>query len=137
MERFANLDLTTPALLFPAISLLLLAYTNRFLALASLIRKLYDDYKKDPKAILWGQIKNLRLRVILVRNMQAMGVMSLLLCVVTMFLLFTGQHMAGIYVFAVSLILLIASLTLSVIEIQLSIRALDIQLGELEDLKPK
>ena len=137
MERFANLDLTTPALLFPAISLLLLAYTNRFLALASLIRKLYEDYKKDPKAILWGQIKNLRLRVILVRNMQAMGVMSLLLCVVTMFLLFTGQHMAGIYVFAVSLILLIASLTLSVIEIQLSIRALDIQLSELEDLKPE
>src|SRR5690606_1133492 len=53
MEKFADLDLTTPALLFPAISLLLLAYTNRFLALASLIRKLHEDYKGNPKAILW------------------------------------------------------------------------------------
>lgn len=137
MERFASLDLTTPALLFPAISLLLLAYTNRFLVLASLIRKLYDDYRRDPKAILWSQIKNLRLRVKLVRNMQAMGVLSLLLCVVTMFLLFTGQNLAGVYVFGTSLLLLIGSLTLSVIEIQLSIGALNIQLSELEDLKPE
>ena len=137
MEKFANLDLTTPALLFPARSLLLLAYTNRFLTLASLIRKLHEDYKRDPKAIIWGQIKNLRLRVKLIRNMQAMGVLSLLLCVVTMFLIFTGQSLAGIYVFGLSLILLIGSLTLSVVEIQLSIGALNIQLSELEDLKPK
>lgn len=134
MEAFAKLDLTTPALLFPAISLLLLAYTNRFLALASLIRKLHEEYKADPKTIIRSQIKNLRLRVNLVRTMQAMGVISLLLCVVTMFLLFTGQETTALYIFALSLVLLILSLGISVIEIQLSIKALNIQLSELEEM---
>jgi len=132
MTLFTNLDLTTPALLFPAISLLLLAYTNRFLALAGLIRKLHEDYKADPSANIWTQIRNLKLRVKLIRAMQALGVSSLLFCVITMFLLFTGQNNAALYIFALSLVLLIVSLTLSVIEIQISIRALNIQLSEME-----
>ena len=136
-EIFADLNLTTPALLFPAISLLLLAYTNRFLAVAALIRKLHEDYKQDPKAIIWGQIKNLRLRVNLIRIMQALGVSSLLFCVLTMFLIFTGQTLASFYVFGMSLILLIVSLGFSVLEIQMSVKALNIQLSELEDLNPE
>ncbi len=136
-DIFADLNLTTPALLFPAISLLLLAYTNRFLAVAALIRKLHEDYKKDPKAIIWGQIKNLRLRVNLIRFMQALGVSSLLFCVLTMFLIFTGQALAAVYIFGASLILLILSLGISVLEIQISVKALDLQLSELEDLNPE
>lgn len=137
MRDFANLDLTTPALLFPAISLLLLAYTNRFLALATLIRKLHEEYKVDQKALIWSQIRNLRLRVNLIRAMQALGVSSLLLCVLTMFLLFTNNHIAGVYVFGISLLLLILSLGISVLEIQLSIKALNIQLSELEGTEKK
>ncbi len=128
-----EINLTTPALLFPAISLLLLAYTNRFLTLATLIRTLHARYKEDPHDVLLGQIKNLRKRVILIRNMQAFGVLSLLLCVVCMFLLFANEQIAGRYTFGVSLILLIISLGLSVYEIQISVKALKLQLSDMEE----
>jgi len=128
-----DINLTTPALLFPAISLLLLAYTNRFLTLATLIRTLHAKYKEDPHDVLLDQIKNLRKRVILIRNMQAFGVISLLLCVVCMFLLFANEQIAGRYTFGVSLILLIISLGLSVYEIQISVRALKLQLSDMEE----
>jgi hypothetical protein len=131
-----ELNLTTPALLFPAISLLLLAYTNRFLTLANLIRGLHSKYKQDPDSTILGQIKNLRLRVLLIRNMQAMGVLSLLLCVVCMFLLFAQEVQIGRVVFGISLILLIVSLAISVFEIQISIKALEIQLSDMEVKKP-
>jgi len=85
-----EITLTTPALLFPAISLLLLAFTNRFLALANLIRQLHANYKTAPDELLFGQIANLRHRINLIRDMQAYGVSSLLLCVVSMFALFLG-----------------------------------------------
>lgn len=131
-----EINLTTPALLFPAISLLLLAYTNRFLTLATLIRSLHAKYQEDPHDVILGQIKNLRKRVILIRNMQAFGVLSLLLCVVCMFLLFADEQIAGRFTFGISLILLIISLALSVYEIQISVHALKIQLGDMEELKP-
>ena len=128
-----DINLTTPALLFPAISLLLLAYTNRFLALAALIRNLHSKYKQNKDQVILGQIRNLRKRVILIRNMQALGVLSLLFCVVCMFVIFAGNLILGEYVFGASLILLIASLALSVYEIQISVFALKIQLSDLED----
>ena len=130
-----ELNLTTPALLFPAISLLLLAYTNRFLAIATLIRSLHGKYKQQPDSIILAQIKNLRLRVVLIRNMQALGVLSLLLCVLCMFLLFADNQDAGRIIFGISLILLIASLGFSVYEIQISMQALKIQLSDMEELK--
>ena len=80
-----KIDLTTPALLFPAISLLLLAYTNRFLTLANLIRDLHAKYKQSRDQLIPGQIANLRYRMVLIRNMRAFGVSSLLLCVLSMF----------------------------------------------------
>lgn len=127
-----ELNLTTPALIFPAISLLLLAYTNRFLTLATLIRGLHSKYKENPDQAILGQIRNLRLRVVLIRNMQALGVLSLLLCVVCMFLLFARELEIGRIVFGISLILLIASLAVSVYEIQISVKALEIQLSDME-----
>ena len=83
--------LTTPALLFSAISLILLAYTNRFLGYASLIRDLYAKFQSNPNELLLGQIANLRKRLHLTRNMQILGVSSLFLCVFTMFLIFIGE----------------------------------------------
>ena len=132
-----NISLTTPALLFPAISLLLLAYTNRFLAIASLIRDLHAKYKKDRDKMLYGQIKNLKLRLILIRNMQALGISSLFICVLCMFLLYAGLLLIGQIVFGISLVLLMISLALSVWEIQISVNALNIQLGDLSDMKPE
>jgi hypothetical protein len=127
-----NIDLTTPALLFSTISLLLLAYTNRFLALAKVIRTLHREYQKTPDPLAAAQILNLRKRVNLIRDMQMLGVASLLSCTVCMGLLFAGMVFLGKVVFAVSLLLMVGSLTISLIEIRISVGALNLQLCDME-----
>ncbi|WP_147692532.1 DUF2721 domain-containing protein [Vogesella mureinivorans] len=125
------LNLTTPALLFPAISLLLLAYTNRYLALAGIIRGLYDDYQQQPSDKLVQQIGNLRRRIALIKGMQSLGVGSLFLCVVAMFMIYTGWPQSAQYIFGVSLLLLIVSLGMSLLELRMSTDALNILLSDL------
>ncbi|MEP1033773.1 DUF2721 domain-containing protein [Ekhidna sp.] len=127
-----QITLTTPALLFPAISLLLLAYTNRFLAIATLIRQLHKSYLDNPKSVLEGQLKNLRKRLFLIRAMQLFGVLSLLLCVLAMFFIYLKVGEWGSAIFGISLVLLLLSLIISVREIQLSTKALDIELSDME-----
>lgn len=127
-----DLDLTTPALLFPAISLLLLAYTNRFLTLSGLIRGLAQKYRETPDVLIYGQIVNLRKRVNLIKSMQLHGVVSLFLCVFCMFLLFAQYPLAGTYVFGAALLFLLYSLALSIQEIFISVEALNIQLSLIE-----
>ncbi len=127
-----QITLTTPALLFPAISLLLLAYTNRFLAIATLIRQLHKSYLDNPKSVLEGQLKNLRKRLFLIRAMQFMGVLSLLLCVLAMFFIYLKVGEWGSVIFGISLVLLLLSLVISAREIQLSTKALDIELSDME-----
>jgi len=128
-----EITLTTPALLFPAISMLLLAYTNRFIALASLIRNLKEQYTRTHNHLLVGQISNLRERLFLIRNMQALGIASMFLCVLCMFVLFSENQVAGKFLFAISLVLLLASLALSFREIQISVNALRLELSDLEN----
>ena len=130
--HFMELNLTTPALLFPTISLLMLAYTNRFLTLATIIRNLYDRYNDDHNDNLLRQIGNLRYRTYLIRNMQIFGVLSLLFCVVSMFALFAGWAMGGQWSFAIALILMIISLGISLRELFISVGALDLLLTDLE-----
>ena len=127
-----QLTLTTPALLFSAISLLLLAYTNRFLAYASVVRNLHARYKENPDGIIVGQIQNLRKRLVLTRTMQLLGIGSLLLCVLCMFLVYIDQQLAAELIFGIALILLIISLGVSIKEIQISVKALDLHLGDME-----
>jgi len=130
-----ELSINTPALLFPAISLLMLAYTNRFLSLANLIRTLHDKYKKDPdQKHIVQQIKNLRARTRLIRSMQGFGVLSFLLCVVCMFCIFRGWDDASYIIFAASIAAFIVSLLLSLAEITLSMRALEVELSDMEEL---
>ena len=127
-----EISINTPALLFPCISLLLLAYTNRFLAIANLIRGLKTKYTHEHERHVLQQINNLRRRVILIRNMQVLAIASLFSCVLTMFLLFWGDTKAGQIMFAVSLVLMLISLTISFIETSISANALKIELKELE-----
>jgi hypothetical protein len=129
-----NFTLTTPALLFPAISLLLLAYTNRFLSLANLVRNLYDRYRKEPQEKLLIQIHNLNVRIKIIRSMQLLGVLSFFLCVFTMGLLFFEFTLFGEIAFAVSLLLLLLSLALSARELWISADALEVQLNEISEL---
>jgi hypothetical protein len=128
-----RITLATPALLFSAISLLMLAFTNRFLALANLVRGLHAVYKEKPDEVLYGQIRNLRLRISLIRWMQILGVSSLLLCVFSMTLIYFGSIGAAEVVFGLGLVLMIASLALSIWEVQISVRALNLHLHDIED----
>ena len=130
-----ELTLTTPALLFSAISLILLAYTNRFLAYAAVVRALHEKFKLSPNNILLGQINNLRQRLRLTRSMQILGLMSLLLCVLCMFLIYVQWQMFAEVVFGIALLLLILSLAISIREIQISVKALDLQLSDMETQK--
>lgn len=127
------MNLTTPALLFPAISLLLLAFTNRFLAIATLIRQLHANYNETKEnRVLATQIENLRKRLFLIRNMQAFGVLSFFFCVLSMIFLFQEMQVAGQWVFGVSLLLLLISLGISLREVQLSTKALEVELSDME-----
>jgi hypothetical protein len=128
-----EITLTTPALLFPAISLLLLAYTNRFMALANLIRGLKNRYASTHSRLVYGQIENLRTRLVLIRNMQAFGIASMFGCVFCMFILFAGYIVIGQYVFGLSLLLLMVSLALALREIQISVKALELELNDFEE----
>ena len=118
-----QLTLTTPALLFSAISLIMLAYTNRFLAYTAVIRNLHDKYLQENDERLLKQIKNIKRRLHLTRYMQIAGITSLLLCVFTMFLIYIQQFNIAVWIFGVALILLITSLLLLIIEIQISAKA--------------
>lgn len=126
--------LTTPALLFSAISLLLLAYTNRFLALASIIRGMKKQYLESKDENLLGQMANLRRRIFYIRNMQGCGIISFFFCVLCMFLMYYQLIHLAQYVFGLSLLLLMISLYISFREIQMSVNALKM---ELKDLKPE
>ncbi len=127
-----ELTLITPALLFPAVSLVLLAYTNRFLSYAQLVRTLKEQHLLNPSKVTRAQIDNLRRRIHLTRAMQTLGVTSLFLCVVSMFLIYVGFYRVSIWVFGAALLLLIASLGVSIHEIRISVRALDIHLDDME-----
>lgn len=131
-----DITFNTPALLFPAISLLLLAYTNRYLALANLIRKLHDEYMRgEKKHLLLQQIRILRIRINMVRQMQALGVFSFLCCVVSMYGVYAGWATVTNFVFALSLLSLLASLIISLLEISQSTKALEWELSDMEELE--
>ncbi len=131
-----EITFNTPALLFPAISLLLLAYTNRYLALANLIRKLHDEYMRGEKNhLLLKQIRILRVRINLVRQMQSLSVLSFLCCVITMYGVYMQWELAVKYVFALSLLSLLASLIISLVEITQSTKALELEISDMEELE--
>ncbi|NHN26243.1 DUF2721 domain-containing protein [Flavobacterium jejuense] len=128
-----NLSIETPALLFSATSLILLAYTNRFLTIAQIIRSLKKTYDEEENKLILLEIKNLNLRLTLIRYMQLFGVMCLFLSVFAMLLLFIGHQLTGIYLFGLSLLCLLISLGLSFWEISISVKALRLHLSDLND----
>lgn len=130
-----TLSLTTPALLFPAISLLMLAYTNRFLVLAQLIRQLHGYNRQLVHEIVARQIDNLRIRIRLTKIMQALGVFSFILCAAAMFWIFYGFPLLGEGFFGASLVALTASLVISLYEILISTRAIELELQDMSTPK--
>lgn len=131
-----EITFNTPALLFPAISLLLLAYGNRFIALANLVRKLHAEYTSGQKSkILLQQIRNLRRRINLIRYMQGLGVFSFLCCVACMYCLYRGWGKTAEYIFAASLLCLLTSLIISLMEIIQSTHSIELELSDIEELE--
>jgi hypothetical protein len=130
-----EISLNTPALLFPAITLLMLAYTNRFLALATLIRDLHTKYQqtRDRHEVIVPQIANLRKRLNLVRTMQASGIISFFFCVLSMLFIYLQDQAVAFALFGLSLIALLFSLSLSLHEILISTKALEIELKDMEE----
>lgn len=126
-----TLNIETPALLFSASTLILLAYTNRFLTIAQLIRELKKTYKREENASILLEIKNLNLRLSLIRAMQLMGVLCLFLSVLAMLMLFLEQHLLGIYLFGGSILCLLVSLGISFWEISISVNALRLHLKDI------
>jgi hypothetical protein len=125
------LQIQTPALLFSATSLILLAYTNRFLTIAQIIRNLKKNYDEKENSSILLQIKNLNLRLSLIRYMQLSGVFSLLLSVFAMLILFLDFQLIGMYIFGLSLLSLLTSLWISFWEISISVDALRLNLSDL------
>ncbi|MBB6631657.1 DUF2721 domain-containing protein [Clostridium algidicarnis] len=123
-----KIELTTPAVLFTSISLLISAYTSRFLSLAQLVRQLDNQYKQDKNEDILKQIRNLQLRISIIRYTQIMGGVSFFLCALSTFLIFKDKNFAGEVAFGASLIALMISLLLLIIEVQISVKALNVQL---------
>ena len=128
-----DISISTPALLFPAITLLLLAYTNRFLAIATLIRSLHKNFRQHPdNKIIGAQLSNLRKRLMLIKLMQLFGIISLFLCIGSMLTLFLGYEFYGTYGFGISLLSMLISLGFCLQEILISTKALEIELSDME-----
>lgn len=125
-----KIELTTPALLFTSISLLISAYTSRFLTLAQLVRQLDGQYKHEASEHILKQIRNLQLRISIIRYTQIMGGVSFFLCTLSTFLIFKDRNFAGEVAFGASLIALMISLLLLIIEVQISVKALNVQLDK-------
>ncbi|HEY9008283.1 DUF2721 domain-containing protein [Ohtaekwangia sp.] len=131
-----QISINTPALLFPAITLLMLAYTNRFLALATLIRNLHAKYKTihEDHEVIKAQIKNLKRRLMLVKHMQAAGITAFFFCVLSMLFFYLQSEGWAEGIFGLSLVFLLLSLTLSLNEIYISTKALEIELKDMEGI---
>ena len=131
-----ELSVNIPALLFPAISLIMLAYTNRFLALSNRARALHDEYQKQKdRLVIFSQIKNLKYRIKLIQRMQTYGVASLLLSLLSMFFIFIQYQKIAKFIFAASLITFSISIFISLVEIRLSTKAIELELSDMEGLE--
>jgi Na+/melibiose symporter-like transporter len=131
-----DITINTPAILFPAISLIILAYTNRFLALSNRVRSLHEKYNEsENKKNIHSQIKNMRYRIRLIKNMQGLAIFSILSCIVSMYCIYLDKMNTANIFFGIGMFAFIASLLLSLREIQLSTKALETELSDMEDLE--
>ena len=132
-----ELGIGTPALLFSTVSLLMIAFTNRFMSMASLIRGLHEKFQQNPVDSIFMQIQNLRLRMKLIQNMQIIAIISLLLSVICMFFIFFNNQLIARWFFGTALVGMCIALGLSAWEITISTKALEVELSDMEDIAAK
>ncbi len=127
-----DITITTPALLFPAISVLFLAYSNRFLGIANRIREQHNLFNKTQSPVAKKQIDSLRLRIRFIIAMQLLAVIGIICCIIAMGLIFYGLQYYGNLAFGFSMIFIVLSLLASISELLLSTNALNIELEDME-----
>ncbi len=126
-----ELTISVPTLFFSALSIMVLAYSSKFFAYGNIIRKLHQEYKSSPDEDIINQIKNLRRRLSIIRNMQICGITGLLLCVISMFNIYIDNNNLATYIFGIALILFICALLFIIKEILISTKALELKLKNL------
>ncbi len=124
------LDISTPALVFPALSVLMLAYTNRFIAISKRVRALHAEHQRKPSANLLEQIKLLRKRMLYIRNMQIGALTGFSSNILSIAFIFFGLDQVALIFFGLGLILVFVSLIICIVEIYLSVHAMRILLTE-------
>ncbi len=127
-----DINITTPALLFPAISVLFLAYANRFLAIANRIRDLHNRFNKTQNPVTEKQIQRLKLRIRLIITMQILAVTGIISCILTMALIYLGLQAFANVIFIIAISLIILSLLTSISELLISTKALNFELEDME-----
>ncbi|MHA8066470.1 DUF2721 domain-containing protein [Aquirufa sp. ROCK2-A2] len=132
-----ELSISTPALLFSTVSLLMIAFTNRFMSMASLIRDLHEKFQKNPDDSILMQIMNLRKRMSLIRNMQIVAIVSLLFSVFCMFFLFLEYQVIARWLFGLGLAGMSVALMMSAWEITISTNALEVELSDMQEILEK
>lgn len=121
--------LQTPTYVFSAISLLMIAYTSRYVAISQVIRHLNENTKKDDGRVAC-QIKSLMKRVKYIRNMQITALLGFSINILTMILIAVGLNTLVAPLFLLGLIFVLVSLVICILEIALSAQALAISLND-------
>lgn len=124
------LELSTPALVFPALSVLMLAYTNKFIAISKRVRALHAEHLKNPSKRVHKQIKSLDKRMKYIRNMQICALSGFSSNIISIAMIFVGLDLFAMIFFSLGLILVLCSLIICIIEIYLSVQAMSVLLEE-------
>lgn len=128
-----DIAINTPALLFPAITILFLAYSNRFLTIATRIREKHADFNKTHSPVAAKQIMSFRLRLRYIVAMEMFAVLGIISCTIAMGFIFYGLQNYGNIAFAISMLFIVLSLLASIIELFFSMKALNIELEDMEE----
>ena len=132
------LDLTTAALMFPAIPFLMLTFGTRFTVVSELIRKIHDEYAAEinlddvrTKRML-GEISTLKKRLLMIQINQTLTSLSFFVNLLTIFALFMGHQNLSKLLFGIVLILLMLAIILFVVEIGIATKSLNLHLEDLD-----
>ncbi len=126
-----TIPITTPALLFPAIAILMLGYVNRYIGAASVIRAITKDYSTGHRRVqVVEQLQIMQKRIGLFRYMLEIGAFALAMACLSMFLIFVDKQQAGNLVFGLSLVAMITSTLVSFYETVLSNQSLNIEIND-------
>ena len=135
------LDLTTAALVLPAIPFLMLTFGTRFTVVTELIRKIHDEYAANidlddvrAKRML-GEISTLKKRLLMIQVNQTLASLSFFVNLSTVFSLYMGNQYLAKLLFGIVLGLLMLAIILFIIEIGIATKSLNLHLSDLDSNK--